>query len=378
MRTQRIEVKRAMNSDMFSLANVQALVRDLSTTNVLSVYVETRATDPAMRDAWRPTLSNALRDVEASLGEEDRPEFERAQAVLEAAMPRLGGVRGAEGWVAFVTAAGACQTVDLPTQCPTLVAWREGPVIAPYMRVLKELRPVIVALVDSRSARIHRYTWGTLDELPEMALSTDEHPAAGIAPGPERRGQSVPGPRSATGTERGSRRQEAAFERLAAALAASLAELASAEEWILIGGTRQWARLAGDALPERLAGRVMVSDTLDHDATTAEITRAAQDAATALRAAHGQTLLDSLLQDAGASGRAASGVPAVQRALRAQAVDLLLLSPTFLRDDAEEAEDAVRTALLQGGDVEVLSGDAAERLDQTANGVVAKLRFALE
>ena len=122
----------------------------------------------------------------------------------------------------------------------------------------------------------------------------------------------------------------------------------------------------------------MVSTTLDQDATTAEIIEAAQHAATALRAAHGQALLDSLLEGAGASDRAASGVPAVQRALRARAVDLLLLSPTFVRDEADAAEDAVRTALEQGAEVEVLSGGAAERLDQTANGVGARLRFALE
>ncbi|HEY0970270.1 MAG TPA: hypothetical protein VGE02_04745 [Gemmatimonadales bacterium] len=367
-----------MKSDMFTLPDVQALVRDLSATNVLSVYLETRVTDPAMRDAWRPTLANALRDVGAGLSGDERPEFERARAVLEEAMPRLGGVWGAEGWVAFVTADGTYQAVDVPTHCPTLVAWREGPVIAPYMRVLKELRPVIVALVDLDSARIYRYAWGDLDMLPEMSLSADEHPAAGIAPGPERRGQSVPAPRSATGTERGQRRQEAAFESLAATLAERLAELADEEGWILVGGSREWARVAGEALPARLTGRVMVSDTLDHDATDAQITEAAQHAATALRAAHGQALLDSLLQDAGAPGLSASGVPSVQRALKRRAVDLLLLSPAFMHDEAEAAEDAVRATLLQGGDVEVLSGDAAARLDETAHGVVAKLRFALE
>jgi hypothetical protein len=367
-----------MQSEMITLPDVQALVRDLATTKVLSVYLETRVTDPAMREAWRPTLSNALRDVEASLGEEERPEFERARAALEDAMPRLGGVWGGEGWVAFVTADGARQTVDVPTHCPTLVAWREGPVVGPYMRVLKELRPVIVALVELHAARIYRYAWGALEKLPDMTLAADEHPAAGVAPGPERRGQSVPAPRSATGTERAQRREEAAFESLAAALAARLTELAGEDGWILVGGSREWARVAGDALPERLAGRVLVSDTLDHDATPAEITDEARRAATALRAAHGQALLDSLLHDAGAPGLAAGGVPAVQRALHRHAVDLLLMSPAFMHAEAEVAEDAVRATLLQGGDVEVLSGDAAERLDGTADGVIAKLRFALE
>lgn len=362
---------------MFTLLDVQALMRDLAATKVLSVYVETRATDPAMRDAWRSALSTALRDLATSLPEHEHPEFERARAALEDLVPRRDSVPGGEGWVAFVTATGARHAADVPTPSPTLVAWREGPVIAPYMRMLKEHRPVIVALVDSRSARLYRYAWGMLEELPEMALSGDEHPAPGTVRGPGRRGKAFPAPRSATGTERASRRKEAAFESLAAELAARLTGLAGEDGWILIGGTREWARLAGEALPTHLTARATVSTALDQDATAVEITEAAQHAATALRAAHGQELLNALLENAGTPGRAATGVPAVQRALRGRAVDLLVLSPTFVRGEADEAEDAVRSALLHGAEVEVLSGDAAERLDQTANGVGARLRFAM-
>lgn len=363
---------------MFSLSEVQALVRDLSATKVLSVYLETRVTDPALRDAWRPALSNALRGLAEELPEHEHAEFERARSVLEDALPRLGGVWGAEGWVAFVTAAGEHHATDVPTSVPTLAAWRDGPVVAPYMRVLKEHRPVFIALVDARSARLFRYVLGVLDELPEMSLLAREHPAPGIPPGPGRRGQAIGAPRSVTGTERADRRELAAFEGLAASLAARLAELAGDEGWILIGGIREWARLAGGALPAHLADRTEVSDTLTNDATIAEITEAAQRAATALRAAHGQELLTSLLDDAGVPGRAARGMPAIQRALGVHAVDLLVLSPDFVSSEDEVAEGAVRAALLQGAGVEVLSADAAGRLNKAANGIAARLRFALD
>jgi hypothetical protein len=42
----------------------------------------------------------------------------------------------------------------------------------------------------------------------------------------------------------------------------------------------------------------------------------------------------------------------------------------------EPAERFVRGALLQGADVEVLSGDAANYLDERAEGIAARLRFA--
>lgn len=362
---------------MFTLSDVQALLRDLAETRVLSVYLETRVTDPAMRDAWRPTLSSALRDLEADIPEQEHLAFERARSTLEVDLPPLGGVWGASAWVAFVTADGIHHETDVPTPCPTLVAWRDGPVVAPYMRVLEEYRPVIIALVDSRAARVYRYAGGVLDELPEMSLSVDDRPAPGVAPQPERSGKSIPAPRSATGTERAQRRQAAAFEGLASDLADRLAELAGDDGWIMIGGAQEWARHVSDALPARLAPRVMVSDALELDSAATEIAAEAQSVATTLRSARGQALLDSLLEDAGPSGRAASGVPSVQRATRARAVDLLVLTPGFVRHDGV-AEDAVRGALRQGALVEVLSGDAAARLDQLADGVAARLRFPVE
>lgn len=364
---------------MLTPTDVQTLVRELSDANVLSVYLETRVTDPAMRDAWRPALQTALREVAAAVPERERPEFEVARGVLLGIVPPLGGTWGAEGWTAFVTADGPRYSGELPTRCPTLAAWRKGPVVAPYMRVLKEHRPVIVALVDSRSARVFRYAWGTLEELPEMGLTVAGDVETELASGTERRGgASYPAPRSATGTEQAQRRQSVNFDRMVAMLGARLAELAEDDGWVVIGGTPEPSRLAGAAVPARIADRATVMDTLEHDATAAEIADAAQRTATELRAAHGRALLAPLLEHAGAGGRAASRVPSTQRALRANAVDLLMVSPEFVRVDADEAEEAVRAALLQGADVEVLSGDAAADLDLRAGGIAARLRFPVD
>jgi len=361
---------------MLTPSDVQALVRELSDTNVLSVYLETRVTDPAMRDAWRPALQTALRDLAATVPERERPDFEQARGSLLGIVPPLGGTWGAEGWVAFVTADGPRYARELPMQCPTLAAWRKGPVVAPYMRVLKEHRPVIVALVDSRSARVYRYAWGSLEELPETGLSVPDDVETKLASGSDRRaGASYPAPRSATGTEKEQQRQFINFERMARMLGARLAELAGDDGWILIGGTPEPSRLAGAALPSRVADRATVLDTLEHDATVNEIVGAAQRTATELRARRGRALLAPLLEHAGAGGRAASRVPSTQRALRANAVDLLVMSPEFVRIDADEAEEAVRAALLQGAEVEVLSGDAAADLDLRADGIAARLRF---
>jgi hypothetical protein len=362
---------------MLTLSDIHALVRDLSNKKVLSVYIETRVANPAMRDAWRRSLASALRDLAATVPLDERAAFDRAKAALDSVVPTLGTTPGSDGWTAFATADGQTHAADVPARCPTLVAWRDGPLVAPYMRVLKEFQPVVVALVDSRSARIYRYAWGTLSELPELALTVDEHTVPGTDPGARRSGKAIGAPRSVTGTEEARTRQLAAFKGLSTKLAARLTELATDGAWIVLGGTREWARLAAEALPAHVADHVTVSATLEHDASALEIMEAAKHSASSLRTTRGKALLQSLLDHSGASGRAATGLPGTQRALRASAVDMMLVSPEFVQAEADDAEETVRAALLQGAEIEVLSGDAASRLNRDSGGIAARLRFAV-
>jgi hypothetical protein len=361
--------------DMLTQAELSAFVREQRESRLLSVYVEARVTDPAMRHAWRPAMTAAVRAARATVTDPDElTAFDRAAAFLEHPQPALDGIFGAKGWVAFLAPDGPRYAANLPVRVPTLAVWQEGPFISPFLRALKQHRPVAVALVDSRSARLFRFVSGALTELPELALVTPDD----MPPTSELRATSNPAPRGALGTERVQRRRRAHFQRLANSLTARLTELAGDEGWVLVGGTTEWARLAGDGLPSSLRARVLISDALDHDASHEVVARAAADAATTLRAREGRALLDRVLEHAGAQHRGVSGVPAMQRALRAQAVDLLLLSPEFLRAHVRDADDAVREALAHGADVEVLSGDAAERLDRAAGGIAGQLRFAID
>ena len=61
-----------------------------------------------------------------------------------------------------------------------------------------------------------------------------------------------------------------------------------------------------------------------------------------------------------------------------QAGASVFLSPEFIRAHEREAEELVRAALTTGAEVEVPSGSAAERLDQAATGIAARLRFAID
>ena len=363
---------------MLAPVQLRDFVRALEGTKVLTIYYDARVTDPAMRRAWRPALASALRLHRARLADDrDRAEFDRAAALLSDPLPVLDGVWGAPGWVAFLAATGVLYTEELPVRPPTYIVWRDGPAVAPYLRALKQHRPVIVALVDSRSARFYRYAWGTLTALPEKALQVHDGERAHASSPSAARRLAFRAARSAIGSEDVQRRRQSAFHRLMVPFGERLAELAGSDGWILIGGTPEWARLAAEHLPTVLEPRLMVSATLDHDERETNIVREAKRAATELRASHGLALIDRLVEQRGDAGRAAIGTPAVQRALRTRAVDVLLTSPEFVRVHAELAEDLVRDALTQGADIEVLSGSAAEYLDAGFGGVAARLRFAI-
>lgn len=366
---------------MLTSTELHRLVQELADTKVLSVYLDSRETDPAKRNAWKPRLEAGLREARASLtSEEDRRDFDRAAALLEEASPQPGGVWGAPGWVAFVSAETVHHAANLPVEPPPLVAWRDGPVVSPYLRALKQQRPVIAALVESRSARLYCYAMRKVETLDELTAPTDEAPGAERITGPAARAAAaaVPAARGAVGTDEAQRRRRSVFQRLATSLADRITQLAGDDAWILIGGTEEWAHMAAAALPRNLAKRTLVSTAIEHGASTEDIAQAAKRAASELRAQEGLRLVEQVLEGSGGGGRAAADIPGVQRALHANAVDVLLLSPNFIRTHETNAEDMVRAALSMGADVEVLSGKAAEKLDQTSSGIGARLRFPID
>jgi hypothetical protein len=191
-----------------------------------------------------------------------------------------------------------------------------------------------------------------------------------------RSGRGYPAPRSAPETEAAHRRQLADFQHFASRLGARLTLITGSDAFILVGGAAEWSRLAASAIPRRLHDRLLVTTTLDQRASPSAITRAAKRAARQMRSRLGREMIAKVL--ARVDYRAVAGVPALQRAIHAKAVDLLLVSPRFLHLEGDRAEQLLQSALGQGARIEVLSGDAAALLDQTAQGVAARLRFAID
>src|SRR5690606_23296947 len=83
---------------------------------------------------------------------------------LEGELERYSGLLPERGWVCFATADKVWYAGPSPAPMPDLARWEDGAHITPYMRALKQSRPITVVVADQRRARILEYLHGELNE----------------------------------------------------------------------------------------------------------------------------------------------------------------------------------------------------------------------
>jgi len=360
---------------MLNLAQLMTLYRSLRDERVLSVYVDGTAADPANQRAWRVQLEHALKDARTWLAEsthDERDSFERCVRLLEGELASVNGSIGAPGWVAFITRAGTSEAHQLPVPVPTLAVWSTGPCVAPYMRALKEARPVVVAVVDARKTDVYRYRVGRLDRVETIRAQRGvEHPTHMGAP--PRLGFHS-GTRGVAGQDAAQRTLLEGRDRMLADVVDRIDELAGHDGWILLGGIRRVVAALSEHLAPIARDRVAALDSLDVHASEATIAEAARAAASRLTEALDSKRIDLIAEHAGAHGLGTLGPAETRQALEQGSVRELYLTHRYLEDHAADAETAVRSALDQDASVEEVSGTAAERLNEHG-GMAAGLRF---
>jgi hypothetical protein len=151
-----------------TLPQLSALHRSLHKELVLSVYIDGTATDFSILHLWRTQLDNALTDIREWLAESkhaERENFATCVRSLDQTLDQFKRGFGAPGFAAFITRDGVVDSHTLPVPVPTLAIWSTGPAVAPYMRALKETRPIAVILADSSKAELFRYRAGKIERL---------------------------------------------------------------------------------------------------------------------------------------------------------------------------------------------------------------------
>jgi hypothetical protein len=360
---------------MLTFTALTDLWSTLRNRTVLSVYINGEAHDPAKRRRWRMDLRHSLDDIAVWLKgspHSDREAFAKSRRLLEEELAAYEGALGVPGWAGFITTDGVVHSDAVAAPVPTMAVWSTGPCFVPYVRAMKEARPVFVAVVDHRNARLYRYAYRVLKLVESFeAPSKDEAP---LHMGTPARLGFHTGTHGRAGADEAQRRANAGTAHMLAQTVDRLAAYAASEAWIVIGGLPDVATALLQQLPIEFAHRSVRAQRLDVHATDAQIAQCARDSASAMREAHDLQRVTEAVHGTEASRRGVTGVLDARRALEARQVRELFFTLRFLENHTDDAEAAVRLALEQHALVEQVSGAAAESLD-AVGGIAANLRY---
>ena len=362
---------------MMNFSQLVALAASLRESRVLTVYLDGTATDPAQQRSWRVQLDQSLDNLRAWLIGSDHSEreaFEQCVRILEKELEAFKENVPMPGWAAFIAADRVHEASLLPVAMPTQAVWSTGASVAPYMRALKEVRPVVVVHVDSTRADVHRYYLGRLEHIATLrAHHTVMKPShMGDAPRVGFHG----GTRGDTGHDEAQRSLLAGTKRMLSEAAERTLRVAGPDGWIVTGGIPQVSLHLAGMLASRAPDRVMHDDSLDIHASRAELAAAARAGASKLRNAMDGARVSEIIDGSNATGLGAMGPAATRETLDQRRVRELYLTHHYLEKHAAEAEAAVRSAIDQGAVIEEVSGAAAEQLD-AHGGIAARLRYRL-
>lgn len=364
---------------MLSRDELAELYRELQGRKVLSVYADGVGHDPAMRRAWRRRLEQELEREEERVARTDPSElgaFRAAREHVAKEVDRFPSFLPGKGFVAFSTAEGLQHAEVLPVQVPILVRWEDGPRVAAYIRGLKQLRPMVTALVDSRRARVFLYREGKLEEVEDLRADTFLGDLADTAA--SKRAMPHTGSRGETGTDAAQRALDAGRERMLRMAKERVLELAGPDGFVLLGGSQEALAALRSLMPKGIEERVLENPSLFVEMSAAEVKAATAEGASVLSKRRQTALLNQVLEQARGRGNGCLGGKDTVKALREGRVDILLLSKSFVEANPDFADECVGDAFRQNAEVRVLSGEPGERLDAEGGGIGARLRYRLE
>jgi hypothetical protein len=358
---------------MLDLTTISTLLDDLADVPVLSVYIAADDHDPALRQAWRLRLASQLGLTRSAVPQEELDRFDSARSLLEAQLRPVKGFLPGPAWVAFATEDAVLVSGPLLAPVEDRVRWRRGPLLGPALRALKQERPVLLALVDSRRGRIFRYAAGDAVEIEDLRADvfiddmTDRNSS--------KRASTRSGSRGETATDAAERILDRESGQLHAALAMRLQVLSGDEAHVLVAGPAEARNAVRSLLRGLPALRVADDVSLPVSATTAEVRSAIELHASELTTRRQQLLLGQVLSDARAGGRGAVGLSAIRHALEQGQVDRLFVSVAYATEKEDVVEPILARCLAQGGAIEAVSGSAMDLLEGA--GMAARLRFVV-
>jgi len=345
---------------------------------VLTVYLHATVENPADRHRWEAELVHALRslrDRTVTAPHADRVALDAAIANLEAWMATQRASLRAPGVLLVVDEREVVFFMPIDTVVPNLATWQRGVLLSPLLRELSLGAPAAVMLVDARHVHLYRFvpprhleSLQALEVHPD--LDVERHLGGANA-------AFHAGTRGGTVADEMDRQHLAMRDRLFSEAMVRALEIAGKDGWIVLGGNTRAVTAARAAVPVSFAKRTLVVEGLDMHSTPFEIAQAVEAATMARTEQLDTELVRGIIDEHGARGRGVAGLRATRAMLDREGVADLILSERFVELFPADTDDLMRHAFHQGALVREVHGAAAEEIDQRAEGVVARLRFAM-
>lgn len=329
--------------------------------------------DPAAREnqattpAWRIWLKDALKDIgDSQNGGNVWPDIRaRVEAYFADYQPNSKSL-------ALFAGPDFQQIYELPIPVENQAAFGKPPV-APLLWVMDEYQNYLIVMVDQQHARFYTAYLGEVGFQQDMTLELDTGDW-------RRKTGALPSTSSGSGLGRGSSedqfegRVEEHVHRFYRDVIEQMKEFVEKQgiRRVILGGSEQSAHVVRDLLPEHLAKAVVDVLPIPMRCTVHEIMERVQPRALDYERTEELALVEQVINLAKSGGRGALGREAVMQALAQQRVDLLL-APWPLDDTLKDLPARV---FASGGSIELVHGDAAERL-KAEGGLGARLYYAL-
>ncbi|MDX1495057.1 MAG: hypothetical protein R3253_13395 [Longimicrobiales bacterium] len=340
--------------------------------HVLSIYLDADQHDFAERGKWRIALKTAVAEEREKAA--DAKVFDRALEHLQQPLDESdGSFLSGRGWVGFATPDGVLHSESLPVPMPNLVRWEDGLRVAPYARALKQARPVVAVVIDSRKARILRYRMGLLSQRDFLEADTylgdltDVH-VAKVA-------SNHSGIRGKTGTDAAQNFLDVERERLVARVAQEVRHEVGKDGLLILGGAERTVDALAKELGDFASERRRTLPALNFDMSDAELREEVEATASEISQGLHEEIVAGLVEEARSDGNACLGEEETERALVEARVDTLVIASSFREARPDRADHFEGAAFEHGAKVIEVARDVAARLQREGGGVGALLRY---
>lgn len=354
---------------MLAEADERTLTLYLNVDNALE---ENQAVQPA----WKIWLKDTLR----RLGDQHRKGTDDAQNTWRSIQQRLdeylqGYKPDSRGLVLFI-GPSFMRAIELPLNFENQYFFGK-PAVAPLLWELDEHEPYLIALVDQEKARFFLAQLGTIGFEESVELNIEDYDwverTTMHAPGPGIDNAAVHG---GTGREDFQKMIDEHLNRFYRETAERIGKLCDKHgtSRIILGGVEESAHAVENFMSDATRKRVIDIAPIPLRSTLAQMNEIAQQRALEFERAEELELVNQVIDFAKSGGRGALGPKAVMEALEMQRVELLIMP--WPMDDANLAAELPLRAFASGGSVELVHGEAADRLKQEG-GLAARLYYAL-